>query len=100
MEIVSKVEPRTIEVTDLDIRFPGETQQITLYPGDEEICHPDSIPRVVVLRLAEHKLTETITTTPETVIVYLDHVLWIRRTTRTITLPPDKKADAPVPAAA
>lgn len=88
MEITSEVPPKTLDVIDLDIRFLGETREITLFPGDTET--EETNPNRIHIHLAGQKLMEGISTPVEDVVIYMDHVLWIRRHTRTITLPKDE----------
>jgi len=97
MEIVSETPPKTLDVIDLDIRFLGETQELTLYPGDTET--EETNPNRLHIHLAGQKLMEDVNTAVEDVVIFMDHVLWIRRHTRTITLPPEK-ADGPAHLAA
>jgi hypothetical protein len=93
VEITSKPEPKTITVTDIDIRFPGETKEITLYP-DDTIDESDMEYRIARITLKGVQIAEGIKTPDEIVTIHLDHVLWIARRTRTVTLPPDQ-SDAP-----
>jgi hypothetical protein len=91
MEVTSNVEPKTITVTDLDIRFPGEVKELTLFPGDTE--REEENPHRLHIHLAEHRIAEGFTSPTEDVVIYMQHVLWIRRHNRVITLSPDKPVD-------
>lgn len=84
MDIESKPELKQIGVTDIDIRLPGETLQLTLRPEDAESEKlSDTGTPLLVIEYANG----------EHVAVSLDKVLWISRRKRMMTVPPDP-ADA------
>lgn len=74
-EIISKPEPKTIRVTDIDIRFPGETAQFTLKPGDTETATEDGCRFDFA--------------NGEVVTIRERQVLWTSRRERDVILPPD-----------
>lgn len=82
MEIESKPEVKTRTVIDLDIRFPGETLELTLRPGDEE--REDDAGDYLFVTYANG----------EKVSIQLAHVLHTSRRERQETVLPDKNAEA------
>lgn len=85
MEIVSKVEPKTITVTDIDIRFPGETLQLTLKDGDTITAwRTEPPPSLTTVRYASGEVAD----------IFIGHALHISARERTIVLPLDP-ADVP-----
>jgi hypothetical protein len=91
MEIRSEPQPETITVTDVDIRFQGETRELTLYDGDTMVESGDGL--TLMVSLASRTIGETFATVAEDITVNLHNVLWISRRQRIVTLPPDT-ADA------
>lgn len=82
MEITSPApEPVTITVTDVDIRFLGESSEVTLFP-DDTIVENDK--RIEISYRARPEIGRQ----AETIVINAAHVLWISRRERTITLPP------------
>lgn len=73
--------PKTLRVTDIDVRFAGETAQFTLRPGDE--MHEDSV--CLFIDFAND----------EKISVMKANVLWVSVRERDMTLPPEKTDEPP-----
>ena len=71
MEIIRKPATRTVELRDIDIRFPGEMRELTLRPEDT---------------LSEDSEAFRVTFAGgELLTIYKDKVLWDSRRMRVIT---------------
>lgn len=78
MEIVSKIEPKTVEVTDVDVFFSGEMLGLTLGAGD------------VLTATDEHMRVDY--ANGEVVVIRKRHVLYTSTRKRIVTLLPEKDA--------
>jgi hypothetical protein len=84
---VLKPEPKTVEITQLDVVFQGARELFTLYPGDTITEHVDT--GTIHIHIQPQHVMEGLTRIAEDIVIQVRNVLWTSYTTRTITLPPD-----------